>query len=240
SSYSFVSSDSRRPPASTRLPYTTLFRSRVASRQGWQPSRQLLQDVARSSLLRKKLLVFRRTRIQPLQLQPEAGGLIAVLMDIGQASTQQQAASVLLGEAAESVVITLRRDIVLGLISQHGKCKQCERWAATEAQRSGEVGLGLLTLAQLQGSHTHVLKHARAFTVQIVFGSLGEPLHGFGVTLLLEQKAAIVVQDPRIVATGERLAVVLVGKLVFHLGLEHQRQRRVCIGTGGVQLKRFT
>ncbi|MDT4850142.1 hypothetical protein FQZ97_842830 [compost metagenome] len=65
-------------------------------------------------------------------------------------------------------------------------------------------------------------------------------LERFLVTLLLEQEAAIVVQQPGIVAAlGNGLEKVLVGQLRLHLDLEHQGQGGMRVGAGRVQFQGF-
>src|SRR5690606_37547566 len=114
-----------------------------------------------SSLLRKEMPILRGARIQTLELQGETRCRIAILMDVGQTDSQQQAAGILFGQLAETVVIAFRRYVLLVLVGHHGQLQQGERLAAVETQGAGEVGVGLLLLAQLKSSHAHVLEYPR-------------------------------------------------------------------------------
>lgn len=118
-----------------------------------------------------------------------------------------------------------------------GHFQQCHRLLDVQAQGLVEILLGLVGTLHAQGRQAEVLEHSGTLGIEAVFRCFLETLEGFLIALLLEEESAVVVENPRITAGRERLAVVLVGQLGLHLGLENQGQRSVGIRAGGVKFE---
>ncbi|MNO89360.1 hypothetical protein D3C76_808390 [compost metagenome] len=125
-------------------------------------------------------------------------------------------------------------------VRQLSHFQQCTWLLAVQAQGFFQLLPGQIALTEHRCGHAQVLEHPRTLRIQGIGSGLFKALVGFVVTLLLEQETAVVIEDSCIAGTGsQRLAKMLVGKFRFHLGLEHQPQRRVGIRVGAIQLQCF-
>lgn len=189
-------------------------------------------------IFRLEFLIFGRAWVQAFQLQAIAGGRVAVLEDLRETNAQQQAAGVLPAALGKEIIVLASRHVLALLVEQVGHLQRDAGLVTVQTQGFLEVLLGLGRFLHLQRNQAEVLEDPRALGIEGVLAGLQETLVGLLVALLLVEETAVVVQYPGIAAiAGERLAVLLVGQLGLHLGLEHHRQRGMRVGAGRVDLE---
>ena len=93
-----------------------------------------------------------------------------------------------------------------------------------------------VALAEAHRGHPKVLEHPRAFRIEGIGAGLLEINGCLVITLLREQEAAVIVQQPRIGRPdGQGFVEILIGQFRLGLGLEYQGQCRVDVGILAVQ-----